>query len=281
MVPVNVTVGGALVPTRSYSFEVIGARAFAPLFAGLATGGAISKAVRSAGPATVWLNVKLDTGEETVEFSDVVQTGQPSTSTAGELSLLLSVITDNSFVRRSLKNVEVDVRVDSDRMWTVIDRVDADKSVYRPGDMVGLRIRLRPRRGESYEREMSLRLPESVPDGELILRVGGAASYHAWESDRLGAGLVPRTYEQLLDLVRRSKPGDMVIAEVLSDVPGFSLLGDEIREAPGKAGLVMAGSATSGAFDRSKQSLLAADEFKVDGQVSGFHQLKLRVKKGS
>jgi hypothetical protein len=279
MVPVNVSVAGELVPARTYHFDVVGSRPYASLFTGLAVGGAVSGAVRQAGPATIWLDVRIDTGHEVVKYSDVLRTTEPSTRTAGELSLLLSAITENDFVRRDLEQIDLDVRVERDDEWTVIERVDADKPLYRPGEDIVLTALLRPFRGEPYERTLTLKLPESIPDGELTLRVGGAESYHLWERDRVGMGLAPRSYQQLLDLIRRSKPGDTVIAQVFSEKAGFSLLGGEMVGAPGKAGLAMATGAGSGAFDPTSLSLLSEAEITLEGHVSGFHEMKLTVRR--
>ncbi|MBN2564396.1 MAG: hypothetical protein JXB46_01655 [Candidatus Eisenbacteria bacterium] len=279
MLPVRVSVAGALIPTRPYRFEVVESRPYTALFAGLAVGGAISGAARATGPATIWMSVRIDTGHEIVEYSDVLRTTEPAMRTAGELSLLLSVIAENEFAFREFEEVDVDVRVDDDAGWILIDRVDADRLVYRPGEDVVLRVRLRPVRGEPFERRLLLELPESLSEGQLTVRVGGAESYHLWERDRLGMGIVPRSYDQLLELIRRSKSGDTVIAQAFSERPGFSLLGDEMKGVPGKAGLAMASGATSGAFDPSAVSLLSEDEFAVDGHVSGYHELKLWVRK--
>ncbi len=193
--------------------------------------------------------------------------------------MLLSVLTENSFAERELRSVELDVLVREGDLWTAIARVDADRSVYRPGDEVRLRVLLRPRWGEPFEREMSLRLPDAVPQGAVTLRVGDATSFHMWERDRLGFGSAPRSYEQLLDLIRRAKPGNVVVAQLLSDSPGLSLSGVEMRGVPGRAGLAMASSATSGTVDPSVLSLLCEREFAVESQVVGYFEMTVHVER--
>lgn len=278
MVPVSLTVGGEFVPERLYRFEVISSRPHAPLFTGLAAGGAISSAVRSSGPATVSMTARIDTGHETIEYSDVLRTTEPATRTAGELSLLLSAITQNGFVERELESVELDIRVDDDDGWILIERVEAGRPVYAPGERAVLTVTLRAVRGEQFERELTLELPKSIPDGELLVRVGGAQSFYQWERDRLGMGMRPRTYRQLLELIGRAVPANSVVAQALSDAAGFSLSGAEIRSAPGRAELAMASSAASGAFDPAALALLSEDEIAVTGHVSGFHEFRLLIR---
>ena len=277
MVPLTVnlrTNGGE----RLFEFETVSNRPYTALFSGLAFGGAVSSAVKASGPATVDMSVRIDTGEEIVEYRDVFHTTEPAMRCGGELSLLLSFIAENAFEERELRGVELDVTVREGDLWTAISRVDADKKVYRPGDDVTLRLFMRPRRGDPFERELSLRIPDSVAPGALTVRVGDAMSFHLGERDRLGAGAAPRSYEQLLNLIRDARPGNVVVAQLLSDSPGLSLSGDEMRGIPGRAGLAMASSATSGAVDPSMFSVLREHELAIDGQVVGSFEMTIHVR---
>ncbi len=276
MVPLTVNIrtnGGE----RRFEFETVSNRPYTALFSGLAFGGAVSSAVKASGPTTVDLSVRIDTGKELVEYRDVFHTTEPAMRCSGELSLLLSFLAENAFEERKLRGVELDVAVREGDLRTAISRVDADRKVYRPGDDVKLRVFMRPRRGDPFERELCLRIPEATTTGALTVRVGDAMSFHLWERDRLGPGAAPRSYEQLLDLIRDARPGNTVVAQLLSDSPGLSLSGDEMRGIPGRAGLAMASSATSGAVDPSMFSVLCECELAVHGQVEGFHEMTVYV----
>ncbi len=276
MVPLTVNIrtnGGE----RRFEFETVSNRPYTALFSGLAFGGAVSSAVKASGPVTVDLSVRVDTGEELVEYRDVFHTTEPAMRCSGELSLLLSFLAENAFEEREFQGVELDVAVREGDFRTLISRVDADRKVYRPGDDVKLRVFMRPRRGDPFERELCLRIPEATTPGALTVRVGDAMSFHLWERDRLGTGAAPRSYEQLLNLIRDAKPGNTVVAQLLSDSPGLSLSGDEMRGIPGRAGLAMASSATSGAVDSSTFSVLREREFAVRGQVEGFYEMTVYV----
>jgi hypothetical protein len=276
MVPLTVSIranGGE----RRFEFETVSNRPYTALFSGLAFGGAVSTAVKASGPVTVDLSVRIDTGDELVEYQDVFHTTEPAMRCSGELSLLLSFLAENAFEERELLGVELDVVVREGDFRTAISRVDADRKVYRPGDDVKLRVLMRPRRGDPFERELHLRIPEATEPGALTVRVGDAMSFHLWERDRLGLGAAPRSYEQLLNLIRDARPGNIVVAQLLSDTPGLSLSGDEMRGIPGRAGLAMASSATSGAVDPSTYSVLREREFAIEGQAEGFYEMTVYV----
>jgi hypothetical protein len=277
MVPLTATILREGGDARVFEFEVVRGRPYTSIFSGLALGGAVSSAAKASGPVTVELTAGIDTGGDVVSYRDVFSTSEPAMRCSGELSLLLSVLEQNIFEDRPVRGVELTVNVREGVLATSIARIDADRRVYRPGDEVRLRVLLTPVRGEPFERELTLRIPNSVPPGAVVLRVGDGLSFHLWENDRLGGGAVPRSYEQLLDLIRRSKPGNLVVAQLLSESPGLSLSGVEMRGLPGKAGLAMASSATSGAVDASAFTVLAENEFAVDGQASGFLEMLLHV----
>ena len=73
------------------------------------------------------------------------------------------------------------------------------------------------------------------------------------------------------------RPGNVVVAQLFSDRQGLSLSGGEMRGIPGRAGLAMASSATSGAVDPSMLSVLDEREFAVEGQVVGFYEMTVHV----
>ena len=93
----------------------------------------------------------------------------------------------------------------------------------------------------------------------------------------MGPGAAPRSLEQLLDMIRQARPGNVVVAQLLSDSPGLSLSGGEMRGVPGRAGLAMASSATSGAVDPAALSVLGHREFTVDNQVRGYFEMVIHT----
>ena len=272
---VNVRADGV---DRRYEFDVVSSRRLSPIFAGLALGGAVSGAARAAGPASVELRARVDTGDEIIDYSDTFYTTEPAMRLSGELSILMAVISENAFEDKRIEGAEVDVTLAVDEPLITIERVDADRAVYSPGDDIRLTVVLRPLRGEPFERHLVLPLPLSARRGNVVVRVGGATAFHQWNAERLGFGIAPRNFEQLVDLIERLKPGNTLVAQALSDDPGFSLSGEEMRDVPGRAVLAMASSASSGAVDTAVQSVLAESELSFDRQVAGYHEISVSLK---
>jgi hypothetical protein len=277
-IPLEVDVesqGGA---ASHYEFDVITTRPYGSIFAGLAASGAISEAALTSGHSLVEMLVTLETDGDPVRYEALFQTPEPALRTGGELAMLIDVVVGNGFERMDIRRASLRVSVSEGELWTGIESVSVARAVYAPGDDVELRVRLRDRLGEARVQTMILTVPPSAADGALIVRVGGAAAFHEWDAERLAGGLRPRTYEQLRRLIESSLPGNVVVAQLLSDRPGLSLSGDEIRRFPGRAALVMGSASQSGGAIPTDLTVLSEAKFEVDREVRGYHEFALFVR---
>jgi hypothetical protein len=278
MMPLRVRIDEEGYGSSVFEFEVMRMPPYSSLFAGLAASGAVSQAVFSAGRSSAELRLRIQTGDNVVEYATTFFTADLPLRAGGELSALMDFVFENSFETREISSAELTVDVFGERRQTFIERVEIDRPIYHPGDEVVVSVTLRDWEGARTTRTVTLAIPSSVGEDPLLLRVGGADSYHEWEAERLGAGLRPRNFEQHLALIQRSKPGNAVVAQLVSGRPGLSLHGGELRDVPGKAALVLGSSATSGAVDLVEYSLVDQTEFTTDREAQGYHELVLVVR---
>ena len=278
MIPLDVDVAVEGSESRHYVLKVVRARPYAALFAGLAAGACVAEGAKSAGPAAVELHATLESGGDAIEYENVFYTDEPAMRVAGELSGLMAVVLENGFEERSITRATLSVRLREEERLAIIERVDPDRAVYRPGDEVVLAVTLREWQGRRVVKTITLSLPPSIPEGALTVRVGCAAAYREWEADRLGEALRPRSMRQLLELIDRSRPDNVVVAQILSEAPGVSLSGREMLAVPGRAALVIGSGAGRGAVDLSQLSLVAEGEFVFSDEVGGRQEFALVVK---
>ena len=278
LMPLKVRVNEEGYGSSDFEFGVMRTPPYSSLFAGLAASGAVSQAVFSARRSSADLTLSVRTGDDVVEYSTTFYTADLPMRAGGELAALMDFVFENSFEVREISSAELTVDVLGERRQTFIERVDIDRPIYHPGDDVEVTIALRDWKGARSDVSIRLSIPATIGDGFLLLRIGGADSYHEWEADRLGAGLRPRNFEQHLALIERSKPGDIVVAQLVSEEPGLSLQGEELRNVPGRAALAIGSSATSGAVDLVEYSLVDQVEFTANSEVQGYHELLLVVR---
>jgi hypothetical protein len=274
---VSVTVGES--GPRDFRLQVARARPYAAVFSGLATAQVLDEVVRAAGPAAVELHARVTTDAGVVEYADVLESDDLAFRVGGELAALLDIIASNGFEPRDVSAVDVDVRVFEEERRAEIERVDAGRTSFRPGEDVTVAVTLRHWRGPRVTETMTLHVPDSAPDGRYVLRVSGAADYRAGEGARLGEGLRPRTYEQLVSLIERSRPGNAVVAQLLSEEPGLSLSGEEMRAVPHRVALAMVSSAVGGVVDPATASCVAESETRVDREVRGAREIVVTVER--
>jgi hypothetical protein len=278
-VPLHVSVravGGS--EAVRYSFDVVRSRALTSFFSGMALADAISEAAKSVGAATITLRAVVTTANESIQYENSFATEDPTFRTAGELGTLLDVLYDNAIEEVDPTGIEVDVAIEEGLRRVEISRVEADRSIYRPGDTVRVALTLKEWQGPDSTELIDLALPASLTEGDVRLRVGGASAYHEWEAERLGEGLRPRSYVQLLDLIDRSRPGNTLVAEIVAPGPGVSLSGSEMRGIPRRAALALATSAMSGAVDPAEGVVVAHAEILLDSEVQGDHEIVLHVR---
>jgi hypothetical protein len=273
---VAVTGGGGAEPIR-YSFRVVRSRSLTSFFSGMALANAVSEAAKSVGTASIALRAVVSTPEGSIDYDDFFATEDPTFKTAGELGALLDVIYGNGLKEVEPTGISVDVTMEDGLRRSAIARVEADRSVYRPGDTVRVTLTFKDWQGPEFQRTMDLALPAWLADGDLHLRVGGAAAFHEWEAERLGDGLRPRSYAQLLRLIERSKPGNTVVAQIIAEGTGVSLSGSEMRRIPRRAALVLATSATSGAVDPTDGVVVAEGELRLESEIQGDHDVVIHV----
>jgi len=275
-IPVILTLKGPGFDT-SYEFSVIRLRPYSFLFASLASAGVVSEVYRTSGRASVRLDVVVRTDEETVRYHDVFATSEPALRLGGELATLLGVLGDSGLAERTIESVEIDADFSDDWRWYAIERVAVDRPVVSPGEDITLRVTLRPWQGEAVTRELVLSVPTGTPEGELYVRVGGAADYHAWDADRLGGGAAPRTYRQLVRLVEASLPGSRLVAQALSEKRSLTLAGEEIGSPPGRAAIAMGAGGAGGAAEPTDMSVVAETTTDMEHEVAGFHEIVIKV----
>lgn len=277
-VPLDVNVESAAGASSRYTFDVIATRPYGSFFAGLAASGAVSEAALTAGHSLVRLEAVLETTDGPLTYRTMFETSEPALRAGGELAMLMDVVSSNAYERKEITRASLDVSLRDGELWTAIENVSAGRVAYAPGDVVELRLRLRDRQGESRTESMTLAVPPSIGDGPLTVRVGSAQAFHEWDAERLAGGLRPRSFEQLRRLIETSLPGNVIVAQLLSERPGLSLSGEELTGLPGRAALILGSALQSGSAVPTDLSVLSEDRLAADREVRGYHEFILYVR---
>lgn len=85
---------------------------------------------------------------------------------------MLNRIVNNDFERASIKGVNLNIVLDDGHETARVERISLDKQKVEPGETVKVSAVLRPYNKPREIRELTLKVPRDIPDGNLLLGVG-------------------------------------------------------------------------------------------------------------
>ncbi len=93
-------------------------------------------------------------------------------STGMSFLAVLSRIVNNDFEKASIKGVNLNIVLDDGHDTARLERISLDKQKVEPGETVKVSAVLRPYNQPRVTRELTLKIPRDVPDGNLLIGVG-------------------------------------------------------------------------------------------------------------
>ena len=129
-------------------------------------------------------------------------------------------------------------------------------------------------------RRVRIRVPPSVPEGELTVRVCDANETEKWEMQRAPERYQPETFDQLADLIESDRASDRIYVQLYRIVGGAVVGGREISQAPGSVLNVLGDSPKSGEAATTKGATLAEISVPFGSVVRGCESATVTVVPG-
>ena len=159
-----------------------------------------------------------------------------------EIYNVIRLLVQNRFEDYPLRRVQVDMKVTEQRRTAQLLDATASPMIVSPGDTIFIRARLEPYRGECFYKDLTFKVPDNQPLGEMMLEIRGGGvvplpyliqqqKYNLTDEilERL------RTYKDFRDLQDKLKKEDQnnqIVAEILD--PEVSMISKE-EDKPGEA----------------------------------------------
>ena len=282
MIPVKVTLPEGTTP-REIRFSVFRNRVLtAPMLTVGVMNGLVSNAAYDAeGSVRLDGRVKV-AGHPDVTLSrtyfDPGPQGGSVPVIAGEIAGMLQRLFDNELAEASVTEVELALGVEKGRRETRIDAAWTERATVKPGETVGVRVRMRPFRGTPQVQELSVKIPEGTPPGWVTVTVADAKvldardrvspGYHT-KADDLGALIATfnqrRDEDSLYVRLSRASPGAVVRGVNLPSLPPTAL------------GVVRGAEKSAGGAEPLADAILFEARSPQSARVSGSAELTLRV----
>lgn len=207
MIPVEVMVDGSGT-RRTYQVNLVRHPQLSPLILAMAADSVVANSQRAAGERTVVMESEIKLrGFEPIRLREGWAGAQARQAIPAYLAVVSAYLISNEFRDAEIESVKIHLRHDDQlRIARVVEATLATPSTGRisPGDIVRLRVLLKPFRGEPFVETFDVPIPDDQPLGPAYLLVGSGTV--ANQIDFTLVPPAPRTLEQLLGVLQRLRP---------------------------------------------------------------------------
>lgn len=148
-------------------------------------------------------------------------------STGMSFLSVLSRIVNNDFEKASIKGVNLNIVLDDGHDTARLERISLDKQKVEPGETIKVTAVLRPYNKPRVTRELALKVPRDIPDGNLLIGVGPGDQIDQLRK-RMGVfDPQPENLSQVANRIREQGQGNVL--EAVLALPEQSLFLDGRR----------------------------------------------------
>jgi hypothetical protein len=185
-------------------------------------------------------------------------------------------LANNAQEKVSFEDIAVDLAQSPQPRSASLVGANAERTVVRPGERVGLNLDLVAYRGERFRRTLSVDLPEDLPAGRYSLVVGDGASIDATRLALEPAA--PETFEQALRLLRSlHSKRDLMVLGIYAG-PGLSVAGEVMPRLPGSVRSLWS-AAASGSAAPLRTTIAQVVRQEMEIPVDGLVKIDLEVRR--
>jgi hypothetical protein len=184
----------------------------------------------------------------------------------------------NNVTMPDVKMVNLSVDLVPERRVATIDNAWLPNPEVQPGDIVPLKVSLRPWRGEPIQREVKIRIPEGIARGEHRILLSDADTLNRLQS---AAGFMNRFLDvsQTVSLLNQERTNNRLYVSLVSASPTAYSDDKSMPSVPASVLNVMqAGRASSRAVVTTPETAVEEASVPFDYMVTGSYSLKVHVK---
>jgi SpoIVB peptidase S55 len=230
LLPLEITVRGqtsssiitAPVPNRTFKLGLAPVEAFTGVLAYASALSALDATLEGSQPGSATISLAMTFADKTITFKDrIADENDISTLTAQRAAGAVALVAENPFKAPGLQRLKLTLELAPYNLMRLVKAEPEVKKV-KPGQTVGLNLRLQPWRAPSLVRRISVKIPNDATEGEYILKVRGGLTPRpdsASSSNDPWDGLLG--FDDLLERLRNRISGDNVLIETNEDEPSI------------------------------------------------------------
>jgi hypothetical protein len=269
MLPVTLRVSSREPGSRrwNYNLQMVRDRLFTPLLLQMVVFSALDATERTSGLSTIAVRGRFDLegASQPVRFENLYasELGAPQMVSAALAAPAVSLV-QSGLDSLSLRAVEIDMEVSTDKRQYQLDSVWTSRREVRPGDTVEVQALFNGENGAELIRRTAYQVPAGAPPGPLFFTVtDGPASNLADFRQFLTAP--PRTVPQLLEFLNGLHPSDRPYLRVWRQQPSLVMPGATLPSLPPSAVLALNRASVQQAGSRVAEIELPGGDFVFTG----------------
>jgi hypothetical protein len=276
MIPFNITLDSDRAAKRTFHFELANDQMFTPLMASATISSTLASYERQYGSATFYLkgSAKINR-HEAVAFDNVFAGEQPSISAATFVAAPIAALLGNDYEKVSIESVDLTIGSTEESKTATLERVWIDDQRPRAGRIVPLKVLLRTRRGDEILRTVPIDIPSNAT-GTLSVLVADGGRLGQIEQ-REARTQQPRSVDQMIRLLNRSRRGSTLYIKLLGSDPGAVISGESLTALPPSVLGVLEADRSTGSFNPLSNATLGEWELPTEHAVNGSRTLSIVV----
>ena len=234
-------------PVQRYSYTLVHHRLFTPMLAAVGAYRSVSADQQLPEHNTVLLRGSMAfTDGRRLAINSVLADTTPL-AVGFELFAALATMANNPFQTVMVRQVELDVQVETVNRSAAVLHAHTDRTEYAPGQQVGINVVLQPYQARRAIQRIELALPPRLPDGQYDLVVASSARYFQrllqWRPHLRTSESVADIFD-LLQRMTRLQDDALYVALRLPD-EGLALGRQELPQLPSSRAALFAAATAS------------------------------------
>lgn len=270
MVPITVTVDD-----RVFDFRSVRHANLTPFLAAYLAQTSQASRGRLVGEQTIGLRIEMNyLDHEPAVYQEVLASAEAPAQAAAIVAGLLAYLENSIFEVPELGSIAVELRTEERLHGAELVDVIPLRRVVHPGEILPVRLRFRPFRGQEYSRELEIRVPAGIPEGRLDLVVADGASWSLYDFGM--RPFRPGSFADEIKLLNSLIPSTSVVMVFERRQTGVALEGGSVAMPPSLVFQLSAGLGPG--LTTTSYAVAEMIETEMDTPVSGAERIELRVR---
>jgi len=276
--PVEVTVNMPGQASRQYHYEVVNEPTLAAILTAISVYNSIEAIHGLPLENTARLKARMRFAGGRDMKIDTLIAGGNAVSLVYELLPIVSVMVQNPYESLDIESIEVTVDIEQGNRMATIIGARLNRAEVAPGETVGVHLQLQHYDGPVENRQVEIRLPDDLEEGDYPLTISGADDYAQLKLSSQPHLMVTYDIDDLTRFLQQllSFPTDKLYASVLLPEGGLAVGRTEMPALPSSRAAILMTPTRS---DTMSYPRLIEQSFDADTVIDGSVSFILNVRK--